>query len=137
MATTYFENAIRHGSPIEPYFYLAEIYAAQAQAQATSPTESPTSAISSANSATCSMAVSFYKLVAETGSWGPDNLMEEAYNLWKADTPASREHAMVKWLIASDRGIEGAQNNLGFVLDQGLYVLSNVYILYILIFLFT
>jgi len=109
LATTYFETAVRYGSPFEAYYYLAEIQSAQA----TSPTMLPHVVSSS-----CAMAVSFYKLVAERGAWG-DDLLREAEKSWMTGTQQGKQVAMLKWWIAAERGSEIAQNNLAYVLDQG------------------
>ena len=65
------------------------------------------------------MAVSFYKLVAERGVWD-DNLLHEAEVGWNSGTERGKKLAMLKWWIAAERGFETAQNNLAFVLDQGM-----------------
>lgn len=103
LATAYFETAVRQGSPFEAYYYLALIQSQQAPLSAGS----------------CSVAVSFYKLVAERGVWG-DDLLRDAEMAWGAGTDRGKEMAMLKWWIAAERGSEIAQNNLAFVLDQGL-----------------
>ncbi|KAI5123803.1 hypothetical protein M0805_009098 [Coniferiporia weirii] len=113
LATTYFESAIRHGSPFEPYYYLAEIYATSAQNPASPPHHIQGS---------CAMAVSFYKLVAERGTW-MDDPVREGEARWKLGTERTREDAMLRWWIASERGVETAQNNLAYILDQDRSVL--------------
>ena len=35
----------------------------------------------------------------------------------------AKEDAMLRWWIASERGIETAQNNLAYILDQGMLLL--------------
>jgi SEL1 protein len=105
LANTYFETAVRQGSPFEAYYYLAVIQSQQAQ--------NPSLAAGS-----CPMAVSFHKLVAERGVWG-DDLLRGADIAWSSGTNRGKEMAMLKWWIAAERGSEIAQNNLAFVLDQG------------------
>lgn len=64
------------------------------------------------------MAVGFYKRVAERGSWGDDPVRDGEVK-WKIGTERAREDALLRWWIASERGIETAQNNLAYILDQG------------------
>lgn len=109
-ATTYLEAAIRNGSPFEAYYYLAEIQAAQALNP-----NLPSEIVSSS----CSMAVSFYKIVAERGVWD-DNLLADAERAWISNTEQGREIAMIKWWVAAEQGFEIAQNNLAYILDQGV-----------------
>lgn len=111
LATTYFETAVRYGSPLEAYYYLGEIAAAQASA----PSMLPHIASSS-----CAMAVSFYKLVSERGVWD-DDLLRDAEIAWMSASDHGKEIAMLKWWIAAERGSEIAQNNLAYVLDQGRF----------------
>lgn len=111
VATTYFETAVRYGSPFEAYYYLGEISAAQAS----SPGILPHIASSS-----CAMAVSFYKLVSERGVWD-DDLLRDAEIAWMSASDHGKEIAMLKWRIAAERGSEIAQNNLAYVLDQGQF----------------
>ena len=66
------------------------------------------------------MAVSFFKLVAERGSWS-DDLVREGEARWRLGTDNAREDAMLRWWIAAERGIECAQNNLAYILDQGRF----------------
>lgn len=70
------------------------------------------------------MAVSFYKLVAERGVWD-DELLRDAENAWMSGADQDKETAMLKWWIAAERGSEIAQNNLAYVLDQGLFYFTN------------
>ncbi|TFK74016.1 HCP-like protein [Pluteus cervinus] len=112
-ATAFFESAVRHGSPFEAYFYLGEVY--------TSQVSSP-DMLSHHISSSCAMAVSFHKLVAERGAWD-DDIMREAEIAWQSGTDQGKEVAMLKWWIAAERGIEIAQNNLAFVLDQDKSIL--------------
>lgn len=67
LAATYFETAVRLGSPFEAYFYLGRIHSNNLRRSNTP---------SSAASSSCAMSVSFYKLVAERGSWENDLLRE-------------------------------------------------------------
>ena len=113
LATTYFESAIRHGSPFEPYFYLAKIHAAAARNPS-----SPSHHVQGS----CAMAVSFFKLVSERGAWG-DDPVREGEARWRLGTERAKEDAMLRWWIASERGIETAQNNLAYILDQGVLLL--------------
>ncbi len=66
----------------------------------------------------CAVAVSFYKLVAERGTWGED-LVKDADTTWKSGSDQGKELAMLRWWVAAEQGIEVAQNNLAYVLDQG------------------
>ncbi|KAI0365575.1 HCP-like protein [Pilatotrama ljubarskyi] len=112
-ATAYFETALRQGSPFEAYYYLADIQARQARASMVPPEIAGSS---------CAIAVSFYKLVAERGTWD-DNLLKEADDLWNLGTERGSEMAMLRWWIAAERGYEVAQNNLAYVLDQDKSIL--------------
>ncbi|KAG2015685.1 MMS2 [Coprinopsis cinerea AmutBmut pab1-1] len=113
IAVAYFENAVRNGAPFEAYYYLAEIQASQA----TNP-----NVPKHVSSGSCAMAVSFYKIVAERGVWD-DDLLREAEMAWMAGTDEDQEVAMLKWWLAAERGLEVAQNNLGYVLDQDKSIL--------------
>ena len=64
------------------------------------------------------MALTYYKLVAERGAW-LDDPVREGEARWKLGTDRAKEDAMLRWWIASERGIEVAQNNLAYILDQG------------------
>ena len=108
-ATIYFEQGIRQGNPFEAYYYLADLQAHIARNPST-PGEIAGS--------TCAVAVSFYKILAERGSWGED-LLSDADFEWQLETNRGKEMAMLRWWIASERGYEIAQNNLAFELDQG------------------
>ena len=110
LATTYFETAVRNGSPFEAYYYLGEMHSAQA---------SNIHVPSHIASSSCAMAVSFYKLVAERGVWD-DDLLRDAEIAWMSATDQGKELAMLQWWIAAERGYEIAQNNLAYVLDQGM-----------------
>ena len=109
MATTYFESAVRQGSPFEAYYYLAEIYAASAQNPA-SPEHHKHGA--------CAIALSYHKIVAERGAWEDDPL-RDGEELWKIGTERAKQDAILRWMIASERGFEAAQNNLAYIFDQG------------------
>ncbi|OBZ69692.1 Protein sel-1 1 [Grifola frondosa] len=109
LATTYFETALRQGSPFEAYYYLADIQSRQARNAALPPNIAGSS---------CAVAVSFYKLVAERGTWNED-LLKDAERLWNTGTERGSEMAMLRWWVAAERGFEVAQNNLAYVLDQG------------------
>ncbi|KAI0359680.1 HCP-like protein [Trametes cingulata] len=112
-ATAYFETALRQGSPFEAYYYLADIQARQARAAMVPPEIAGSS---------CAIAVSFYKLVAERGTWD-DNLLKDADDSWNLNTERGSEMAMLRWWIAAERGYEVAQNNLAYVLDQDKSIL--------------
>ncbi|RDB24755.1 Protein sel-1 1 [Hypsizygus marmoreus] len=113
LATTYLEAAVRHGSPLEAYYYLGEIAAAQAALPGVPP---------HVVSSSCAMAVSFHKLVAERGSWDED-LLRDAEIAWMSASEHGKETAMLKWWIAAEKGSEIAQNNLAYVLDQDKSIL--------------
>ena len=128
LATSFFENAVRAGSPFEAYYYLGSIYAAQAKI-----------AENTMKAGACSMAVSFYKAVAERGAFD-DNLLREAEASWVASavngvglawadpstaSVQTKEVALLKWWLAAERGHEAAQNNLAWVLDQDKSVLRH------------
>ncbi|KAJ4483802.1 hypothetical protein J3R30DRAFT_3328743 [Lentinula aciculospora] len=112
-ATTYFEAAVRLGSPFEAYYYLGQIHAGQSNNPMVP---------SNVASSSCAMGVSFYKIIAERGSWDED-FLKEAEVAWARDTDESKEIAILKWWIAAERGSEIAQNNLGYVFDQDKSVL--------------
>ncbi|KAG6837064.1 hypothetical protein H0H93_015332 [Arthromyces matolae] len=112
-ATKYFEAAVRDGSPLEAYYYLGQIASSQAQTPGILPHIA---------SSSCTMAVSFYKLVSERGGW-EDDLLREAEIAWMSPSEQSKEVAVLKWWIAAERGSEIAQNNLAYILDQDKSVL--------------
>jgi SEL1 protein len=129
-AIAFFENAVRTGSPFEAYYYLGAIH--EAQAKSTSPALQD-----SLKASECSMAVSFYKVVAERGIWD-DNLLREAEASWVASgvndvglgwigvsaaSEQSKEVALLRWWLAAERGHEIAQNNLAWILDQDKSIL--------------
>ena len=109
LAGTYFETAIRHGSPFEAHFYLAKIHTMNMRA---------TGLPQGYAAGSCANAVSFYKLVAERGVWD-DDLVNDAEFAWNSGTARGKEMAILKWWIAAEGGSEVAQNNLAYVLDQG------------------
>ncbi|EJF57566.1 HCP-like protein [Dichomitus squalens LYAD-421 SS1] len=113
LATAYFETALRQGSPFEAYYYLADIQGRQARSTMLPPEIAGSS---------CAIAVSFYKLVAERGTWEED-LLRDADYAWSLGTERGSEMAMLRWWIAAERGYEVAQNNLAYVLDQDKSIL--------------
>lgn len=114
LAITHFENALRNGSPFEAYYYLAQF-----QARTMRTPSYPQHITSSA----CSVAASFYKVVAERGVWDVD-LISQANIAWASGSDRNREIAMLQWWIAAERGYEPAQNNLAYVLDQDKSILK-------------
>ncbi|KAI0343734.1 HCP-like protein [Trametopsis cervina] len=112
-ASAYFETAIRQGSPFEAYYYLAEIQSRLARSS---------NAGRDSTMSSCSISVSFYKLVAERGVW-EDNILREAELAWNTGTERGKEMALLKWWVAAERGIEVAQNNLAYALDQDRSIL--------------
>lgn len=76
-------------------------------------------AVPSIAGSSCAIAVSFYKVVSERGVWG-DDLLNDAELAWNMGTERASEMAMLRWWIAAERGFEVAQNNLAYVLDQGV-----------------
>lgn len=115
LAITHFENALRNGSPFEAYYYLAQFQARTMRASGY-----PRHITSSA----CSVAASFYKVVAERGVWDVD-LISQANIAWASGNDRNKEIAMLQWWIAAERGYEPAQNNLAYVLDQGPFVVDS------------
>ncbi|KAF9517964.1 hypothetical protein BS47DRAFT_1359232 [Hydnum rufescens UP504] len=107
-AIKYFEAAIRHGSPFEVFYYIASVHARRAMDPQSTP---------SLSAGSCGVAVSFYKLVAERGSWRTD-LVGEAERLWSSGGEAEKRAAKLRWWMAAEQGLEVAQNNLAYVLDQ-------------------
>jgi SEL1 protein len=108
-AGTYFEAAVRCGSPFEAHFYLAKIHTMNMRAAGLPQDYAAGS---------CAGAVLFYKLVAERGVWD-DDLVDEAEFAWHSGTERGKEMAILMWWIAAERGSEISQNNLAYVLDQG------------------
>jgi SEL1 protein len=116
LAKNYFDLAIRHGSQFEAYYYTATIHASNARNNAQlNPSQS--------SIGSCPIAVSFYKMVAEKGSW-KNNILAEAEKYWNSPDSSLREGAIVRWQIAADRGIEVAQNNLAYILEEGELLIS-------------
>lgn len=72
------------------------------------------------NTGSCAVATSFYKIIAERGSW-KSTLISEAERLWKSGGEQEKEAAILRWMIAADRGLEAAQNNVAYILDQGAF----------------
>ena len=112
LAKQYFENALRHGSQFEAYYWSAQIHANMARVQAAQE--------GIPNTGSCAVATSFYKIVAERGSW-KSTLIPEAERLWKSGGEQEKEAAILRWMIAADRGLEAAQNNIAYILDQGAF----------------
>jgi SEL1 protein len=69
----------------------------------------------------CAVAVSFYKIVAERGCW-KNNILAEAEKYWNSPDASLREGAIIRWQIAADRGVEVAQNNLAYILEEGEHI---------------
>lgn len=111
-AKNYFDSAIRHGSQLEAYYYSATIHASVARSNAMA--KPPVNM----NMGSCPIAVSFYKIVAERGCW-KNNILAEAEKYWNSPDPSLREGAIIRWQIAADRGVEVAQNNLAYILEEG------------------
>lgn len=109
-ATSYFEAALRYGSPFEAYYYLADLQATQMKNMNMPAALKP---------GACSIAAAFYKVVAERGSWDED-LIREGEDAWETSTLAGKQLALLKWWIAAERGFELGQNNMAFILDQGM-----------------
>lgn len=110
LAKQYFENALRHGSQFEAYYWSAQVHANMARLQAAQE--------ATPNTGSCAVATSFYKIVAERGSW-KSTLITEAERLWKSGGEQEKDAAVLRWMIAADRGVEAAQNNVAYILDQG------------------
>ena len=55
--------------------------------------------------------------MAERGSWRTD-LVGEAERLWGTGGEVERQGAILRWWMAAEQGLEVAQNNLAYVLDQ-------------------
>jgi SEL1 protein len=115
LAISYFEAAMRHGSPFEAFYYLAKV-------QSTQMKNLPVSLKPGA----CSIAVSFFKVVTERGSWDED-LIRGGERAWEMGTQSGKHLAMLEWWIAAERGHEIGQNNLAFILDQGEFSFAGAY----------
>jgi SEL1 protein len=107
LAISYFEAAMRHGSPFEAFYYLAKVQSTQMK-----------NLPASLKPGACSIAASFFKVVTERGSWEED-LIRGGERAWETGTQSGKQLAMLEWWIAAERGYEIGQNNLAFVLDQG------------------
>ncbi|KAI0000900.1 hypothetical protein BJV77DRAFT_1057826 [Russula vinacea] len=106
LAISYFEAAMRHGSPFEAFYYLAKVQSTQMK-----------NLPASLKPGACSIAASFFKVVTERGSWEED-LIRGGERAWETGTQSGKQLAMLEWWIAAERGHEIGQNNLAFVLDQ-------------------
>jgi SEL1 protein len=118
LAIQFFESAVHHGSPFEAFYYLGIIQYAIAVS-------------GKAGEGACASAVSFFKTVAERGTWGENNLMRRAENAWTSGSTDSEdegggggEQAMLLWSIAGEQGYEAAQNNLAYILDADTSLLA-------------
>jgi SEL1 protein len=109
LASSYFEAALRHGSPFEAYYYLADLQVSQMDHMP-----------AALKPGACSISAAFYKVVAERGSWDED-LIREGEDAWEAGTSSGKQLAMLKWWISAEHGFEIGQNNLAFILDQGMF----------------
>lgn len=76
------------------------------------------------------MALSYYKIVAERGAWGDDPL-RDGEELWKIGTERAKQDAILRWMIAAERGFEAAQNNIAYIFDQGSFLLACSYSIYV------
>lgn len=101
-AAKYFESAIQHGSSFEPFYHLGGLHAEQARGESQKP-------------GACGVAVGYYKLVSETGSWDSD-FLGDANRAWLR---GEHDKALLGWWIAAEMGIETGQNNVAFLLDRG------------------
>jgi SEL1 protein len=126
LAIQWFEAAVRSGSPLEAYYLIADIHAENARGNL-APESSVQVSMTTAGS--CSIATSFYKVVAERASWD-EELVREGNAFWNAATQENvsaaeverhKMEAMLRWLIAAEMGIEVAQNNVAFLLDSGMF----------------
>jgi SEL1 protein len=106
---------LRHGSPFEAYYYLADLHVAQMKNMP-----------APLKPGACSIAAAFYKVVAERGSWNED-LIREGEDSWETGTLGGKLLAMLKWWISAERGFEIGQNNLAFILDQGMFPSHSIY----------
>ena len=111
-ASSYFEAALRYGSPFEAYYYLADLQVAQMKNMP-----------AALKPGACSIAAAFYKVAAERGSWDED-LIREGEDAWETGTLVGKQLALLKWWIAAERGFELGQNNMAFILDQGMSSLT-------------
>lgn len=104
-AIQFLEGALRSGgSPFEGFHLLANLHATAAR--------NPTTQ----QAGGCGVAVSYYKLVSETGAWD-DDYLGEADRAWGR---GEEEKAMLGWWIAAEMGYEAGQNNVAFLLSRGV-----------------
>ncbi|KZV61977.1 HCP-like protein [Peniophora sp. CONT] len=117
LAATYFESAMRHGSPFEAYYHLAMIHS-----------RTLSSVQPAMRAATCSMATSFFKVAAERASWAtPDTAAWGRDDLRAGELAYERgdiELALMHWRVAAERGVEAAQNNVAWALDADRSMLA-------------
>ena len=120
----YLESALRHGSLFEAFHLYASIHASIARR----PVDD------GGKPGFCGAAVAWYKLVSERGSWSTDQLQSQnpydeqsdlkgdnyVLEAEKAWARGEEGQAMVGWFVASEMGIEAAQNNLGWLLEKGI-----------------
>ncbi|KAI7903212.1 uncharacterized protein BX663DRAFT_507858 [Cokeromyces recurvatus] len=62
----------------------------------------------------CRVAVSYYKVITERGDW-LNPTVEEAYKAYKNN---DMENALLKYMLAAERGYEVAQSNVAYILDN-------------------
>ncbi|KAI7866666.1 hypothetical protein BDF14DRAFT_1727995 [Spinellus fusiger] len=70
--------------------------------------------------ASCQMAVSFYKSIAERGDWRSP-IVETAYKQYKK---GDREKALIYYMMAAEKGYEVAQSNVAYLLDTDKQLLK-------------
>ncbi|ORX35868.1 hypothetical protein BD324DRAFT_629317 [Kockovaella imperatae] len=100
------EVALRNGSPFEAFHLLARVHASSSR--------------TGGRPGMCGVAVGWFKVVAERGSW-EDDYVAEADRAWAR---GEVDNAMVGWMIGSEMGSEVAQNNVAFIgQDRGVDVL--------------
>jgi len=104
----HFTWALGNGNPYEAFYHLGLIHAKAARQ------ENP---LFGKKTGTCGVAVSYLKSMVERGSWEYD-MMGQADTAWKR---GDRVAALLKWWIAGEMGYEVAQNNVAFLLDQGMF----------------
>ncbi|KZT39348.1 HCP-like protein [Sistotremastrum suecicum HHB10207 ss-3] len=117
LATQFFEAAIRNGSPFEAYYYIADMQATQARRDAIAGAAASAGQSDVHRGGSCAIAVSFYKLISERGSWN-DDIVRDGNARWIVGTEREKDNALLRWWIAAERGYETAQNNIAYVLDQ-------------------
>jgi SEL1 protein len=107
LATNLLHQAARSGSPFEAYYHLGMLYATAARG----------SLAAGARPETCGVAIAHLKQAAERGCWDEDfgGWLEADRNWERGET----DKAILGWWMAGERGVESAQNNLAFLLDQG------------------